>query len=167
MKRVRTIILPIAFVLTFLFGFILRGSFTPPSDSAKTLSDSGKYRVTVVLDGDTIEVTNGTRVRYAGIDAPELHERFGTAAYEFNKNLVSGKTVDIVVSEEKTDLYGRMLGYVYLPDGTFVNRKLIEEGYATVLSYTKMKKPTYYDQFLILQEEARRDHRGMWVSEWK
>ena len=158
-----SVFFPVALVLSFVIGFVLRGSV--PASS--TPSVGGEYQVTRVLDGDTIEIIGGRRVRYAGIDAPELHERYGTAAFELNSTLVSGKTVSIEVSEEKSDLYGRTLAYVWLHDNTFVNQKLIEEGYATALAYNKMKKPKYYEVFAKKQIEARTSHRGMWVAEWK
>ena len=170
MKSVRTIILPVAFAGVFLLGFILRGLLVTPAAPSPTTADhafvSGNYTVTRVLDGDTIEVAGGTRIRYEGIDAPELHERYGTAAYGLNKELVSGKTIRVELGQEKSDVYGRSLGYVYVGN-TFVNKKMIEEGYATVLAYDKMKKPEFYDEFLAMQEEARASHRGMWVREWK
>lgn len=166
MKSVRVLILPLAFSLAFLFGFILRGSLPTTSVRTNVAFTSGTHEVSKVFDGDTIEVAGGTRIRYAAIDAPELHERYGTAAYELNQDLVSGKTVRVVVADEKEDLYGRVLGYVYVGD-TFVNEKLVEEGYATALKYDAMKKPEFYEELLVTQEEARQDHRGMWVEEWK
>lgn len=167
MKAVRAIVLPITFVLIFILGFIARGLLpaqSTPTPPTKTATTQEAPTVTRILDGDTIELADGTRIRYAGIDAPELHERFGTAAYELNTKLVKGKVVRLELSEEKKDLYGRTLAYVYLPDGTFVNEKMIEEGYATVLAYNKMKKPLYYDQFLATQKKAQQEKRGMWYS---
>ena len=165
-KSVRTIILPVALAFSFVLGFLLRSSIVSPSVQTDSSFASGEYRVTHVFDGDTIEVEGGIRIRYDGIDALELHERYGTAAYELNKRLVSGRTVRVDESEGKKDIYGRTLGYVYAGD-VFVNAKLVEEGYATAVSYDKTKKSEFYERFLALQREAQQGYRGMWVENMK
>ncbi|HIP95694.1 MAG TPA: hypothetical protein EYH32_00580 [Anaerolineae bacterium] len=122
-----------------------------------------------VVDGDTIEVEIGGqryKVRYTGVDTPETKhpakpiECFGHEATEKNRELVEGKTVYLEKDVSETDRYGRLLRYVHLADGTFVNAELVRLGYAQVATYPPDVK--YVDLFLRLQHEARQAGRGLW-----
>ncbi len=64
---------------------------------------------------------------------------------------------------QKRDKYGRLLAYVYLEDGTFVDAWLVEHGYAQVMTVPPNVK--YQDLFLKLQREAREAKRGLWKSQ--
>ena len=126
------------------------------------------YLVKRVVDGDTIALANGERVRYIGINTPETKhptkpvEYFGREAYQYNKKLVDKRWVRLEFDVEKRDKYGRLLAYVYVDD-TFVNAKLVEEGYAQV--YTFPPNVKHQELFLKLQREARENNRGLWDSE--
>lgn len=131
-------------------------------------SQKGYYAaVARVIDGDTIKLINGERVRYIGIDTPELHhpkkpvEYLAKEAKDFNEKLVGGKVVRLEFDVEKRDNYGRLLAYVYVDD-TFVNAELIEEGYAQLLTIPPNVK--YADEFLRLQRKAREGNRGLWAE---
>ena len=63
---------------------------------------------------------------------------------------------------EKTDKYNRLLAYVYLEDGTMLNKKLLEEGYAKLATYPPNVK--YVDEFKAIQKEAREENRGFWAE---
>ncbi len=124
--------------------------------------------VTRVIDGDTIEVEiegESYKVRYIGIDTPELHhpekpvEYYAQEAYEKNVELVEGKTVFLEKDVSETDSYGRLLRYVYVKN-TFVNAYLVQQGYALVSTYPPDVK--YQERFLELQREARKAGRGLW-----
>jgi len=124
--------------------------------------------VTRVVDGDTIEVEiegESYKVRYIGIDTPELHppekpaEYYAQEAYEKNRELVEGKTVYLEKDVSETDQYERLLRYVYV-GGTFVNAYLVQQGYALVSTYPPDVK--YQERFLELQREARKAGRGLW-----
>jgi endonuclease YncB( thermonuclease family) len=123
-------------------------------------------RVRWVDDGDTVVLADGRRVRYTGINAPEVAhedrppERFGPEARDFNRKLVYKKKVRLEFDREKYDQYGRVLAYVFLQDGTFVNAELVKGGYA----YYVFRRPnTKYDsQLLRLQREAMAKRVGMW-----
>ncbi|MCX5703200.1 MAG: thermonuclease family protein [Candidatus Omnitrophica bacterium] len=123
------------------------------------------------VDGDTLVLESGERVRLIGIDTPEMHEsdklyrdsqrtrqdirtiqKLGRRAYEFTKSLVEGKRVSLEFDLEKRDKYGRLLSYVYLKDGTFVNAKIVEEGYASLMTFPPNVK--YADLFLRLSQEG-------------
>lgn len=99
------------------------------------------YQVARVIDGDTIKLSNGDRVRYIGINTPETKhprkgvEYFGPEASAFNKKLVGGKKVRLEFDVQRRDRYGRLLAYVYLLDGTFVNLELVRQGFAQVSTF--------------------------------
>jgi endonuclease YncB( thermonuclease family) len=132
------------------------------------------------VDGDTLLLESGERVRLIGIDTPELHassklnrdaqrskqdtktiQEMGKRAAEFTRNLVEGKRVRLEFDVDKYDKYKRLLAYVYLvSDGTFVNARIIEEGYASVMTYPPNVK--HADKFVKLYREARENNRGLW-----
>jgi len=137
------------------------------------------YYVSRVVDGDTLKLSGGERVRLIGVDTPEVHysdkllrdakksgkdiayiQAMGKKASEFTKSLCADKRVRLEFDAEKRDRYGRLLAYVYLEDGTFVNAKIIEEGYGQVMTIPPNVK--YADLFLQLQREARENARGLW-----
>lgn len=130
---------------------------------ASPISDINRQEVKVakVIDGDTIEIEGGKRVRYIGIDAPESYTCFSSESKARNKELVGGKTIILEKDISETDRYGRLLRYVYIDD-TFVNEILVKEGYAQVSTYPPDVK--YQAKFLAAQKEARDNNRGLWSS---
>jgi micrococcal nuclease len=135
--------------------------------------------VSRVVDGDTIKLENGERVRLIGIDTPEVHEsaklyrdarkskqdvstiqRLGRQSSDFTKNILEGKRVRLEFDVEKCDRYKRLLAYVYLKDGTFVNAEIIKQGYGS--PYTFPPNVRYVDLFRQLSQEARENKRGLW-----
>jgi micrococcal nuclease len=128
-------------------------------------------RVVAVADGDTIRVRLASgrveRVRYIGIDTPELAhygapaECFAARARAFNERLVDGREVSLARDVDERDRYGRLLAYVYA-GGTFVNAELVRRGYADVL--TVPPNVRYAARFARLARTARRDDRGLWAS---
>ena len=127
------------------------------------VSEAGEYEVLVsrVIDGDTIEVLGGERVRYIGIDAPETGEYFAAEATEKNRELVEGKRVRLESDVEDRDEYGRLLRYVWLDD-IMVNAELVRLGYA--YSYSLVPNVKYRQLFLQSEREARKLCRGLWVE---
>ncbi|MBC7217855.1 MAG: thermonuclease family protein [Candidatus Caldatribacterium sp.] len=125
----------------------------------------GEYIVARVIDGDTIELANGEKVRYIGINTPELHhpqkgvEYFAREAYEANRRMVEGKRVRLEFDVQRRDRYGRLLAYVYVDD-IMVNEWLVANGYAQVATYPPNVR--YAERFLKLEEEARRLGIGLW-----
>ena len=119
-----------------------------------------------VSDGDTIVLSNGQHVRYVGINAPEIAhdnhkaEVFGYAAKKYNQSLVRLKKVRLEFDKEKHDRYGRLLAYIFLLDGTLINKKMIEKGYAYVLH---LRPNVKYDGVLLnAQRNAMSAKQGMW-----
>ncbi|UCC61027.1 MAG: thermonuclease family protein [Dehalococcoidia bacterium] len=121
-----------------------------------------QVRVVRVVDGDTIEIEGGERVRYIGIDTPEVYpseEYYGIEAWEKNRELVGGCLATLERDVSDRDRYGRLLRYVYV-DGIFINAELVRLGYARAKSYP----PDTRHQELLeqLEEEAKEAHRGLW-----
>lgn len=125
------------------------------------------FLVVRVIDGDTIELASGDRVRYIGVNTPEtVHpnkavECFGQEASSYNKQLIEGKWVRLEKDISDQDKYGRSLRYVYLND-QLVNLALVENGYAEVVTYPPDVK--FADDFLAAQTEARNEGRGLWSA---
>ena len=120
-----------------------------------------------VIDGDTVVLSGGERVRYIGVDTPELHhprkpvQWYAREAKEFNRQLVDGKSVRLELDVEKRDRYGRLLAYVYLKDGTFVNAELLRQGFGQLLTIPPNVK--HVGLFVQMQKEAREAGRGLWA----
>ena len=111
---------------------------TQPTMGDGLPAGSGLAQVTNVIDGDTIDVRFNDRlyrVRYIGIDTPEAGEDLWDLATARNRALVTGQTVQLAIDVSETDRYGRLLRYVYLPNGSLVNEMLVREGLARVTSY--------------------------------
>ena len=120
--------------------------------------------VTRVIDGDTITIDTGQRVRYIGIDTPEVYpksEAYGMEAWQANRRLVEGKEVRLGLDVSETDKYGRLLRYVYVGD-IFVNAELVRQGLAEAKAYPPDTK--YQDLLEQLEREARLDGRGIWAK---
>jgi len=128
---------------------------SPPPDTARVID---------VIDGDTITIQGGYRVRYIGIDAPEIHPRvepFGTEAWQANRALVEGKEVRLERDVSETDKYGRLLRYVWVDD-VLVEAELVRQGLARAKAYPPDTK--YQDYLEQMELEAREEGRGMWAK---
>jgi micrococcal nuclease len=127
--------------------------------------DLETYLVSRVIDGDTIEIEGGQKVRYIGIDTPETVDPrkpvqcFGAEAKKRNEELVKGKYVRLEKDVSDKDKYGRLVRYVYT-GGVFVNLVLVEEGFA--FSYTYPPDVKYQNQFLKAERQAHEQNNGLW-----
>ena len=126
--------------------------------------------VKLVNDGDTIVLANGRHVRYIGINAPEINhegqkaEPFGYKAKIFNKRLLVNKRIRLEMDKEKNDRYGRLLAYVFRQDGMFINKVMIEEGYAYFLPLNPNIK---FNKILLkAQQNAMKAQKGIW-NNWQ
>jgi micrococcal nuclease len=152
MTRKYFLYLQLIFLSVFLFG--------------KTALLQELNKVKWINDGDTIVLTDGRHVRYIGINAPEIAhdhhkaEAFGYAAKKINQSLFRSKMVRLEFDKEKYDRYGRLLAYIYLLDGTFINKEMIEKGYAYLLPRSPNVK--YEKTLLQTQREAMSAKQGMW-----
>ncbi|MEX0896069.1 MAG: thermonuclease family protein [Patescibacteria group bacterium] len=119
-----------------------------------------------VIDGDTVELDSGERVRYIGIDTPELNSRsasnaecYAAESSEANRQWVEGVVVRLERDRSNRDRYGRLLRYVWV-DETLVNEWLVQQGFATQITYPPDKK--YEDRLLAAQAAARDQSLGLW-----
>jgi micrococcal nuclease len=154
MKRFITIL------LVCLLFFLLR----------QASSAANWNQVKWVVDGDTVVLNDGQKVRYIGINAPELAhndhpaEPFGEASKKFNALLVNRKKVRLEFDKERFDRYQRLLAYVFLKNATFVNAEILSNGFAYLLKHRPNLK---YDEILLqAQRSAMSAKKGIWQN-WK
>ena len=177
-------------VLVFVLGVGAGGLFfsstkVPSSSSLPTVSLSqessksgefagiGREKTVVkrVIDGDTIELIDGRKVRYIGIDTPESVDPrkpvacFAKEAVIKNQEFVLGKNIELEKDISETDRFGRLLRYVYVVVGEtemLVNEGLVREGFAKASTYPPDVK--YQDRLRVVEMEAREVGRGLWGS---
>lgn len=147
---------------------ILTPAATPKTqEQTKAPATQNLFLVTRVIDGDTIEIEGGQKIRYIGIDTPETVDPrkpvqcFGVEASNKNKELVSNKKVRLEKDVSDIDRYGRLLRYVYVDD-LFVNLELVKEGFAYSSTFPPDVK--YQNQFIEAQQLAREQGKGLWGS---
>jgi micrococcal nuclease len=119
-----------------------------------------------VTDGDTVRLVGVGRVRLIGVDTPEVYgqsECFGREASAFVRRLLPpGASVRYRVGVEPRDRYGRLLAYIWLDDGHFLNLALAERGYA--LPLTIPPNVDHAAEFVAAAREARSARRGLWAA---
>jgi len=120
-----------------------------------------------VIDGDTIIVKiNGEEksVRLIGIDTPEKNECFEKEATRKAKELMENKKIKLEAdnTQDDKDKYDRLLRYIYLEDGTLINKKLIEEGFGTEYTYKVVYK--FQTEFKGAEKMAKEEKIGMWAD---
>lgn len=140
--------------------------------SINTAYAEKRLYVRSVIDGDTILLNTGTKVRLLGIDTPEIDYRSGKAepfAYQAKarlERLTDRKQIRLEYDQEKTDQYGRTLAHVYTKDGLWLNKTLIEEGFAHV--YTFPKNTKHAQTLLQAEQQAIAHKKGIWGhNKWR
>jgi len=150
----------------------VKGTITTVTPAVTTVPAS-LVKVTKVIDGDTIMVSINDldqAIRLIGVDTPETVDPrkpvqcFGKEASNYVKHLVEGKNVvlDSDHTQEDKDKYNRLLRYVRLEDGTFVNQKIIEDGFGFEYTYNTPYK--YQVEFKAAQNQAQATKRGLWAD---
>ncbi len=182
MRRLISFLL-VALVL-YTYYNLAGAQFKKPSSEKQHKEEKVPCVVVKVYDGDTFKCRfeNGeeVRVRLIGVDTPESRRNkkayrdarrqgisveeiiyMGKKASAFTKSLIPpGTTVYLETDVQMFDKYGRLLAYVYLPDGRMLNEVLLKEGYATV--YTVPPNVKYAERFVKLQREAMLKGKGLW-----
>ncbi len=144
---------------------LITSSSTVTTTSA--VPEFGFVKVTRIVDGDTIEIEGGIKLRYIGINAPESVDPrravqcFGKEASKRNAELVNGKLVKLEKDVSETDRYGRLLRYVYV-DNIMINEQLVKDGYAVASAYPPDIKNQ--PQLKAAEEEAKRNKKGLWST---
>lgn len=168
-KRIRRYAVSILLLMFFIFIlFYLSQSF----QKNPAPKESPTVPVLYVVDGDTIDVfidRKSQRVRLIGINAPEEYpkekkECFADEASIAMKKLVDGKQVYLITdaTQDDRDVYGRLLRYISLSDGTNVNLEMVTHGFAREYTF----KIPYQQQlkFLEAQELAKKQTLGLWSA---
>lgn len=166
-------------VLLAYFGW----KYIVPKLNEREQRERKEYTITKVFDGDTFEAeANGKKekVRMLGIDTPEKFDsdkltrdiertkrdsetikKLGELSSQFTRKLLEGKKVLLEPdkSQDDRDKYGRLLRYVYLEDGTFVNKKIVADGYAVVFRKFNVSKEK---ELIEAETDARTGKKGLW-----
>lgn len=125
--------------------------------------------VSRVIDGDTVVLKDGRKIRYIGIDTPETVDPqkptgcFGVEATQKNRELVLNQEVDLEKDISETDKFGRILRYVYVSSTNgkvMVNEVLVRDGFALSSSFPPDVK--YQDNFVEAQRLAKLSNKGLW-----
>ncbi|MCX8011748.1 MAG: thermonuclease family protein, partial [Desulfobacterota bacterium] len=156
--------------IIILFLFLGIGNFARKPTQLPTANFPLTAKVKEVVDGDTIILKGGEKVRYVGINAPEVRvwdgrqwisqrQICGEEAVKFNQKLVEGKKITLEYDRVKKDIYGRTLAYVWV-NGVLANEELVKRGLALVDFRAPNLK--YQVRFSAVQKEARKFRRGLW-----
>lgn len=145
-------------VLALLAALALFAGAAPANAQQPTLTCT----IAHVIDGDTVESHEGERVRLLLIDTPEMDQsEYGERAkIALEAMLPIGTAARVELDVQERDRYGRMLAYLYAPDGTMVNEELVRAGYAVVSVYAP--NVHYVERMRAAQTEARDGKRGLW-----
>ncbi|MEN8906221.1 MAG: thermonuclease family protein [Clostridiales bacterium] len=152
------------FINTIILMFLIFSSCNKENDSNIIFTEN--ELVIKVIDGDTFYIKNDEKVRLIGIDTPEIGNEYGDdqpysqEAKNFTRNLIEGKEVKLVKDISDRDRYNRLLRYVYMNDGTFLNELLVKEGFAKSIEY----KPDirFTDILNSAQKYAKKNNRVIW-----
>ena len=171
-RKKSSLIFGLATIVFFILTMVTAPQSPPKTKEAiitptpvPTVDDKQTVKVVKVIDGDTIEIKGGQKVRYIGIDTPETVDLrksvqcFGQEASDKNKELVEGKEVELEKDVSETDKYGRLLRYVWIGD-LLINEVLVQEGYAQSSSYPPDVK--YQERFREAERVAREEEKGLW-----
>jgi len=140
-----------------------------PHQGAKTLqvqAGYSYYQVKKVYDGDTVLLKNGQKIRFLGINTPEVEGRNKTAqaggeeAKRWLQKQLKNKKIRLERDVEKQDKYGRFLAHIFTEDKQHINLELVKKGYASVNIYPPNLK--YTEQLLTAESQANRSRLGLW-----
>ncbi|MEE8576648.1 MAG: thermonuclease family protein [candidate division Zixibacteria bacterium] len=126
---------------------------------------SDRFTVVAIIDGDTVELTGGDRLRLLCIDTPEEGEPYYEEAKSFLVQTVLGKQARIEFAAVRRDRYGRLLGYLYI-DSLLINEEIVERGLGNVYLFrdTDMGRIETL-RILQAQRQAMSERLGIWSVE--
>jgi endonuclease YncB( thermonuclease family) len=124
--------------------------------TSQVVADVSIYNVTRVLDGDTLELEIGQKIRLLGINTPEKRFPLANASAEFLSSKVLGKRIKI--ESYGQDKYGRTLAHIFLGK-EHINKQILSEGLASLYYY---EKDEYYQELKSAEEFARINEKGIW-----
>jgi endonuclease YncB( thermonuclease family) len=161
---------PFAFWLLVL-AVVLTGNLNGQALAAVCPADHTSERVHVVYvyDGDTVKLQDGRRVRFIGINTPELEHKgkpvqpLAQAARTGLESLLdaNSRTLLLQYGKQQHDHYGRMLAHAFLENGENVAARLLRQGLATTL----VVPPNTWGEHCYqgLENSARAGRLGLWA----
>lgn len=163
----------LAFMLALIYVVATQSGWLDSASKTVQNDNPGLYNIDHYVDGDTIAVNmNGTveTIRFIGVDTPETHKPntpvqcYGPEAADHTKSAISkfGKVrLQADPLDTNRDVYGRLLRYVYLPDGTLLDEEIIKDGYGfAYLDFPFAKKA----QFAADEQAAQAAKKGLWAA---
>ena len=142
--------------VALLYGY-LSGAFEP-TRSGEVPSSAQKRTLKRIIDGDTVELTDGTRIRLHGIDTPERDQPYGKQATRQLDGLL-GRT--LYVEKKDIDRYGRVVAVLWSADGTNVNAAMVCGGHA----WWYERYARFDSELRDCQSEAQKAMLGLWAKE--
>lgn len=163
------IIIGALLLLAFALSAHYFGWVKPVDPTTFMKFEPGSYTVEQFRDGDTITVNMGgteETIRFIGVDTPETHKPdapvqcYGPQAAAYTKARIGSSRIRLVADRLTTnrDRYNRLLRYVVLEDGTYLNQELIAKGYGFAYSFPFSR----LDQYAETMETAQQVKRGLW-----
>ncbi|EAI1700844.1 thermonuclease family protein [Campylobacter coli] len=134
-----------ALMITFVQNYIVQ-------------NPSFKAQVIRVIDGDTIEISTNnktSKIRFFGIDTPELKQNFGKKSKAALEKILKDK--EVYIFSKNKDNYGRIVAIVKLKD-VDINQFLVSQGYAWADTY-------YTNAYIKEQEKAQKNKLGLWKDD--
>ncbi len=114
----------------------------------------GDYEIAIasrIIDGDTLEIKSGEKIRLLGINTPEKGEKYYEEAKDFLNKSIFNKTIELEFSKDKYDKYKRVLAYVYLKEEN-LNLEIVRNGFAN--PYFPSGKDIHYNKFILAWNEC-------------
>lgn len=137
--------------ILFLTSLIIYYSITAPAPTLTTA------QVTKIIDGDTIQLNDSSRVRLLGINTPEKNQPFHEQAKQFLASQVENQTIQI--ESHGNDKYSRTLAHVF-KDSKNINAQILSTGLATLYYYDK---DSHYEELMKAEKQARESSLGLWA----
>lgn len=122
--------------------------------------DLKEFTVNRIIDGDTFVVENKTKIRLAYIDAYEKDSIIHNEIMTFITPLLKGKNIKVEITG--IDQYQRLIGIVFLEDGTNFNYLMVKKGYAVIFEGYIKKKTIEYEILKNLEDNAKLEKLGGW-----
>ncbi len=122
-----------------------------------------RFTVIRIIDGDTVELLGGDRLRLLAIDTPERGERFHDEAAKLLEKTALGKKVRIEFGKNRRDRYGRLLGFLYVDDTLFANQAILDSGLGCLFLFDDQDLNRHQiKELLDSQRQAVEQKRGLW-----
>lgn len=160
-KEIKKFFLAIIVGISAFFYIINDGELPFNVPGSEGVTSAQDVQVVSVVDGDTFDISTGERVRLIGIDTPERGELFYKEAKDALIVMTKDKTVRLEKDVSEKDRYGRLLRHVYIDD-EWINKKMIEEGYARLLTISP--DVAHVDIFRKAEKSARNHKKGLWAT---